>query len=58
MNLLNNYLVELNDYPKFKKNKLKRFLESNISKMLVISFILLTVKIGAEYLVEWLLNIH
>lgn len=58
MNLLNNYLIELNSYPKFKKSKFKRFLESNISKMLIVSFILLTVKIGAEYLVEWLLNIH
>jgi hypothetical protein len=58
MNLLNNYLVELNDYPKFKKNRAKKFLESNISKMLIISFALLTIKIGAEYLVEWLLNIH
>lgn len=58
MNLLNNYLVELNDYPTFRKNRVKRFLESNIAKMLVISFALLTIKIGAEYLVEWLLNIH
>jgi len=58
MNLLNNYLIELNDYPHFKKNRVKKFLESNVAKMIYLSFALLVVKIGAEYLVEWLLNIN
>lgn len=55
MNLLNNYLIELNDYPKFKKNRLKRFLESNIARILAVSFALLFLKISAEYVAEWVL---
>lgn len=58
MNLLNNYLVELNDYPTFRKNRVKRFLESNIAKMMYLSFSLLIVKIFAEYFAEWVLNLN
>lgn len=55
MNLLNNYLIELNSYPTFKKSKFKRFLDSNIARILAVSFVLLFLKISAEYVAEWVL---
>lgn len=52
MKLLNNYLEELNTYPRFKKSKIKKILNSYTFKVMAISFLLLILKILAEIIVE------
>jgi hypothetical protein len=52
MKLLNNYLETLNAYPRFKKSKIRRFMGGYSFKLIIISFVLLLVKMLAEYLVE------
>lgn len=55
MNHLNNYLIEVNTYPVFKKKRVKRFLDKNIGRMILVSFLLLSLKILAEYIAEMIL---
>ena len=55
MNHLNNYLIEVNTYPVFKKKRMKRFLDRNIGSIIVVSFALLSFKIFAEYIAELIL---
>lgn len=55
MNHLNNYLIEVNTYPVFKKKRVKRFLDRNTGRMIVVSFILLSLKILTEYVAELIL---
>lgn len=55
MSHLNNYLIEVNTYPVFKKKRVKRFLDKNIGRMILVSFMLLSLKILAEYIAEMIL---
>lgn len=55
MSHLNNYLIEVNTYPVFKKKRMKRFLDINIGRIIVVSFALLSFKIFAEYIAELIL---
>jgi len=52
MNLLDEYLKEVNDYPKFKRSTVKKWSDKLISHLFVISLGALLVKMLAEWLME------
>ena len=58
MNHLNNYLLTVNNFPVYKKSRLKKFLASNMYRFLIISFVLLMAKFTAEYVAECLLGLN